>query len=38
MATAQNPGSVLETMEKSANEVQDAESTASARMEGTRNG
>ena len=35
MASPQNPGSVLETMEKGANEVQDAEGATLARMEGT---
>lgn len=35
MAAPQNPSCVLETMEKSANEVQDAEGAPSARVEGT---
>ena len=34
VASAQNPGSVLGTMEKSTNEVQNAESATFARMEG----
>jgi len=35
VAAPQNPGSVLETMEKGAHEVQDAESTSFAGVEGT---
>ena len=38
MATPQNPGDVLETMEKGAHEVQNAQSVTLARMEGARNG
>ncbi len=35
MAPPQNPSGVLDTMEKSTNEVQDAESVTPARMEST---
>lgn len=38
MASAQNPGCILETMEKGTNEVQDDEGVTSARMESTRDG
>lgn len=38
MAPPQNPGDILETMEKGTHEIQDAEGAPFARVEGTRNG
>ena len=38
MPSTQNPGSVLEAMEKGTDEVQDAEGVIPAGVENTRNG